>query len=932
MRRFVLAQFSARRGRTGALAAGILVAAASFTLLTAAARTSTIQVRGTVESNYRAAYDVLVRPSGAQTRLERQQRLVRPNFLSGIFGGITLAQYEEIKRIPGVDIAAPIANVGYVLPLTYFGIPINHLLNDDAVQLFRVRGVWRTQRGTSRIPETYTHYVYYTRRNEFVTGGVQEVVPGRLDPLDVCRAGYSSEQPPQGPFDKRITAACFSARSPEAARYSWTHTNGALPSGAIGTGGTVYFPIFLAAIDPVQEARLLALDQAVVKGRYLRSSDRPFLRDLPGGNVPLFVRFVPVIASTRTFIDEEVELSVERLRVPDQTRAPFALASQRARSYLEGLDGRVVETRRQAVGPLYERLLAGAFGYPGRVDSFSYWTVGGSRYRQLAPARLAPQTTRNSTAVWESPFVSGGAGGLGYWAAPSSNTDLQFRGLTSHPADNTIDTVGADEVLRGADLKVVGRYDPDELPGFSPLSQVPLETYYPPVLQPADDASRRALDDRPLRPSQNLGDYIQQPPLFLTTLDGITPFLNPKSYKNANGGAAPISTIRVRVQGVSGPDELSQARVRQVAELIHTRTGLGVDITAGSSPKPILVELPKGNFGRPKLLLREGWSKKGAAVSFAEAVDRKSIALFSLILLASAFFLGNGALASVRSRRSEIGVLLTLGWSRTAVFGIVLGELVLVAFVAGLASVGGAVLLAWALSLELSFLHATLALPLAITLALAAGFLPAWKASLGTPLEAVRPAVVGHARARHVRRFGDMALVNLLRMPARTLVAVAGLLVGVAALTLLLAIQRSFEGVLVDTLLGQAISIQVRAADLIAISLVIVLAGLSVADVLYLNVRERASELVTLRTTGWEEGHLARVIAFEGVLIGVLGSATGALLGFAVGGLGLGVPLAPLGAAALIAAVGGTVVAAAASLIPLTRLRALTTSTVFGEE
>lgn len=144
MRRFVLAQFSARRGRTGALAAGILVAAASFTLLTAAARTSTIQVRGTVESNYRAAYDVLVRPPGAQTRLERQQGLVRPNFLSGIFGGITLAQYEEITRIPGVDVAAPIANIGYVLPLTYFGIPMNHLLNDDAVQLFRVRGVWRT--------------------------------------------------------------------------------------------------------------------------------------------------------------------------------------------------------------------------------------------------------------------------------------------------------------------------------------------------------------------------------------------------------------------------------------------------------------------------------------------------------------------------------------------------------------------------------------------------------------------------------------------------------------------------------------------------------------------------------------------------------------------------------------------------------------------
>lgn len=774
--------------------------------------------------------------------------------------------------------------------------------------------------------------MYYTRRNEFVTGGVQEVVPGRIDPLDVCRAGYSSEQPSQGPFDKRITMACFSARSPEAVRNSWTHTNGALPSRAIGTAGTVYFPMFLAAIDPVQEARLLGLDQAVVEGRYLRSSDRPFLRDLPGGSVPLLVRFVPVIASTRTFIDEEVELSIERLRVPNQKNAPFALASRRARSYLEGLEGRVIETRLQAVGPLYERLLEGAFGYPGRVDSFSYWTVGGSRYRRLAPARLVPQTTKNSISVWESPFVSGAAGGLGYWAAPSSNKDLQFRGLTSHPADNTIDMVGADEVLRGADLKVVGRYDPDELPGFSSLSQVPLETYYPPLLQPADEASRRALGGRPLLPSQNLGDYIQQPPLFLTTLDGITPFLNPKSYKNATGRAAPISTIRVRVKGAGGPDELSQARVRQVAELIHARTGLSVDITAGSSPKAILVELPKGRFGRPELLLREGWSKKGAAVSFVDALDRKSIALYSLILVASGLFLGNGALASVRARRSEIGVLRTVGWTKSAIFRVVLTELALIAFVAGVAAVGVSVLLARAFSLELSALHAGLALPLAVALALAAGFLAAWKAALGTPLDVVRPAVVGHGRSRRVGRLGELALINLWRTPARTLVAVAGLVVGVAALTVLLAIERAFQGVLVDTLLGQAISIQVRSADLVAITLVIVLAGFSVADVLYLNVRERAAELVTLRTVGWEESHLGRVIALEGVSIGILGSLTGALVGLAVGALGLGVPVASLSAAATVAALGGIAVAGGASLVPLARLRALTPSTAFAEE
>jgi putative ABC transport system permease protein len=919
LRRFVLVQFSARRGRTGTLAAGILVAAASFTLLTAAARTSAIQVEGTVESNYRAAYDVLVRPRGSLTHLEQNEGLVRPNFQSGIFGGITVAQYQAVKGIPGVEVAAPIANVGYVLPLTYVVIPVDHLLDDAEVQLYRVRGAWKAQRGTSRIPDIHTHYVYYTRRHEFAPGGVSEVVPGRSEPLHPCSVGYTTfAQPSLGPFAPRIAMNCFSARTPEAAQlYS-----ASLPAGVVGSVAAVYFPIFLAAIDPVEEARLLGLDRTIVSGRYLRPRDRPISRVSEGGNFR--VRDVPALASTRSFVDEELELSIERLRVIDPARVPHQLSSPRASRFLDGLNGTVVEIKRQSVGSLYDGLLKGEFGEPGQVSSFSYWTVGGTRYRQLEPLRVAPRATRNSIAVWESPFVPGG-----YWSAPGSNADFQFRQLHAHPAENTISTAG---VLRRADLKIVGHYDPQKLIGFSPLSQVPLETYYPPVLGPADKASRRALGGRPLLPTQNLGDYIQQPPLILTTLDAIKPFLDPGSYKNASGGAAPISTIRVRVEGATGPDELSQARVRKVAELIHARTGLAVDITAGSSPKPILVELPAGKFGRPELVLREGWSKKGAAVSFVDALDRKSVALFLLILVASGLFLGNGALASVRSRRSELGVLLTVGWTRSAVFGVVLAELALVAVVAGVVAVGVVLLLARAFSLELSVLHAALALPLAVVLTLVAGFVPAWKAGLGTPLDAVRPSVVGHGRSRRVRRLGELSLVNLWRTPARTVVAAAGLVVGVAALTVLLAIHYAFQGVLVDTLLGQAISIQVRSADLVAVALVTLLAGLSVADVLYLNVRERAAELVTLRTVGWEESHLRRVIALEGFAIGVLGSLVGALVGSTVGLLALGVPALSLGAAAILAALGGVAVAVVASLIPLAGLKALTPATVFAEE
>ena len=95
--------------RMVALLAGMLLATTAFTVLTAASRTSQLRTIGTVTAHFVPAYDILVRPRGASTRLEAQTDTVQPNFLSGIYGGISMAQYHEIQDIPGVQVAAPIA-------------------------------------------------------------------------------------------------------------------------------------------------------------------------------------------------------------------------------------------------------------------------------------------------------------------------------------------------------------------------------------------------------------------------------------------------------------------------------------------------------------------------------------------------------------------------------------------------------------------------------------------------------------------------------------------------------------------------------------------------------------------------------------------------------------------------------------------------------
>ena len=61
MLRFVLVQARVRPVRTIALGGAIAVASLSFVLLSATATTSDLRTRGSVETNFRNAYDILVR-------------------------------------------------------------------------------------------------------------------------------------------------------------------------------------------------------------------------------------------------------------------------------------------------------------------------------------------------------------------------------------------------------------------------------------------------------------------------------------------------------------------------------------------------------------------------------------------------------------------------------------------------------------------------------------------------------------------------------------------------------------------------------------------------------------------------------------------------------------------------------------------------------
>lgn len=929
MAHFLFGQLRRRRARALVLGAGILIASCAFVLLAASAKTSAIHVRGDVRSNFRAAYDILVRPRGSATPLERRERLVRDNYLSGIFGGITIVQWQKVLRIHGVSVAAPIANLGYILPYGSFSVPITKLINREPVQLYRLRVTWSADAGLSRYPAGDS-YVYFTRRDRIVTGhGFTpggEIVPGHSKPLQVCRGLPLSVPQRPGPFDPAYNTwiDCYSALTPGSAIENSAYSQG-LPLGTVGTVVGLAVPVEVAAIDPVQEAKLVGLPASVIRGRYLRESDKSTIQTGTDGYHSVEV---PVLAASRTFVGDRLHVQIERLSGFDPKRVPELLASRGAYRFLTHLGGTTIATRSESASVAYEQLLRGRaqFQSAHEFESPNYWTVGPVRYREVGRDTLAPRTTTNPISVWANGlFFSTG----GYMPAPPDERDLQFRRLYEHSGSNFF--TRTTNTYRSAGFRVVGRFDPDKLRGFSPLSRVPLETYYPPLLEPRGADAVTLLHGRALGPSQNLGGYIQQPPLLLTTIRSLAPFLNTSNYTNVRDAHAPISAIRVRVAGVTGPDALSLARIRAVAVAIHDDTGLDVDITAGSSPHAVTIEMPAGRFGRPALTLSEGWSKKGVSTSFLKALDRQDLALFVLMLAVCALFIANGANATVRTRRSEIGILLTLGWRRRDIFAAVAGELLLVGVAAGTVGAGVAGLVVVAGGLDAEWSTVVLAIPAAIGLAVVGGFVPAWRAARSTPLAAVLPVVAGARRSGRVRRVSVLAATNLLRAPMRLAAGSLTLLLSVGSLTLLVGISRSFQGSLVGTVLGRAISLRVDVFDYVSVGVMAVLAAFGIADIVYLNIRERASELMTLRIVGWEDANLTWLVSLEALGLGVIGGLAGSLVGLVLG-IALGLPVGVLAITAAIAGIGGVALSLAASIVPVSHLRRLIPAVVVASE
>ncbi len=248
MWQYVFLQLRRQPGKSVLASSGFLLAACALILLSATTQTTLVRGNQIISQNWRPTYDLVVLPP--QAKIPADPR-VPSDLLAGYGGGISSQQYAQIKNLPGIEVAAPIAYVGNIqmpTPALYFklpGFPTGYYQLDYVLTAFN---------GQRQIVETQeTDVVYITSGSD--TGPVTDTTSQQLP--DVLQAlGGQLSMVLNETQDTLL---------------------GPLDTPAVGT-------FVLAGIDPQAENQLVHLDKSIQSGRMLTEQDTIHLDTRIPGN------------------------------------------------------------------------------------------------------------------------------------------------------------------------------------------------------------------------------------------------------------------------------------------------------------------------------------------------------------------------------------------------------------------------------------------------------------------------------------------------------------------------------------------------------------------------------------------------------------------------------------------------------------------------
>ncbi|MGD6853875.1 ABC transporter permease [Bacillus infantis] len=453
----ILRNWFRHRERLILLIVGILVISIGLSTLVSLTETNKGTVKNTIEQNWKTSYHMVVLPQGNGSSAE-DKGLLEPNFMSGVTGGISLEQYQQIKDVEDIEVAAPIAILGD-LPLSVQMGSFTPPENDNGI--YKLEYIETVDNGYhTRIQALHTKYL----------------VAGSWHP------GISTKENPSETF-------------------------GALPWQSYAGNHVITSRNLLVGIDPQQEAKLVGLDKASTQ--YFSENDKPFIIDKNANQIQ-----IPLLLSSQPFSETKYKYQLEKLELDfpkEQSQINELMKSIRDKggvNYLKSLESKKITSNTYSSQEAYKAIYNGLLGQKENDSSGKYLnttTVLGEKIGPLVYKNIqSPFPER-----WESAY-----------SLETQDTVLPWAQDRTYAFREVEKIKDLNDYIR-LNLSIVGAYHPEELNvAKDPLTELPLDTYRPASAKLVLDEDGKPINPPvDLTATNNPVDFLLQPPTVLTTIE-----------------------------------------------------------------------------------------------------------------------------------------------------------------------------------------------------------------------------------------------------------------------------------------------------------------------------------------------------------------------------------------------------------------------------
>lgn len=331
-------------------------------------------------------------------------------------------------------------------------------------------------------------------------------------------------------------------------------------------------------------------------------------------------------------------------------------------------------------------------------------------------------------------------------------------------------------------------------------------------------------------------------------------------------------------------DELSdesQEKLEKIAQEIENKTGLKTDITLGSSPQPLLIQIPSINGQESLGWMEQPWIKTGVSINIFNETKLGYTGIVLFLILVSIIYVLSTNYISFLTRKRELALLIALGWKVSRIRTVFFIESILMASLVSAITIPLLLYLTMVYSTATSISDIFLIIIFIFFIYILGALWPSFLISKIDPMQVIKQGEINTKVIRLGKINGVLNLVNnnILGRLMRSLISILAIGLPSALLILFVTVSSKLDGVLYASWLGEYVAMDVGLPHYLSIGISLGIAILTAGEFIWQNVLERKREIALFKSVGWKNWRIQSLVLIEGAIIGLLAGIFGMLIG-----------------------------------------------------